>query len=180
MMLSDNYFYQLSHLPLLGQDYIDDGLTAKYRYPKDESGTIKTPRTIQAPIRIADSKFIQDLTQKLNTTVKIDYFCNKPYTLYDWHRDIVSTRIPRRCAINFLLNIVPGSMTLFREPISRLNYNIIECPYILHSPMLFNTQQEHCVINNGNQDRYIMSVTPFNISYHEALEFFKTYYIDSY
>jgi len=181
-MLNDDYFYQLSHLPLLDQEYINEGLAAEYQLPAAEINGVLTPRVTKAiTSSFNDSKFIQDLRQKLNTHVEVVYFRNNPRTLYDWHSDIsVNIKKSRYCAINFLLNIVHNSLTLFREPTTRLNYNIIECPYILYSPMLFNTQHKHCVINNSNQNRYIMSVTPFNISYHEALDFFKTYTIDSY
>ena len=58
--------------------------------------------------------------------------------------------------------------------------DIIDCPYGLYQPMLFNVRKQHCIINNGNNFRYLMTVTISNVTFEDAVEFFKTYTIGNY
>jgi hypothetical protein len=174
-----NCFYQPIHLPTLPLSVVDKGMNADYQLPPEHPNDNTTPRTTN-PVAIstfANSKFAQDVSEKLNTKIESHYVKFSPYTLYDWHTDI---RKGRTCAINFLLNEVPKSLTLFRQPVSHLNYNIIECKYTLQKPMVFNVKKSHCIINNSDQFRYLLSITLVNIMFDDAVEFFKTYNIDSY
>ena len=171
-----NCFTPLGLLPLLSQKYINEGLLGDYQLPPLEVNSKRTSRSVSAPTTFASSAFAQDLSQKLNTTVRALLLRFGPYSLYDWHSDI-----DRFCAINFLLNTAPNSMTLFRQQTdNRLTYDIIDCPYVLYQPMLFNVCKEHCIINNGNNFRYLMTVTISDVTFEDAVEFFKTYTIGNY
>jgi hypothetical protein len=54
-----------------------------------------------------------------------------------------------------------------------LLYNLTEVLYNGHKPTLLNTKQEHCVINNSDDGRVILSLTIFDTTYDEALLFLK-------
>ena len=175
-----NCFTPLDLLPLLSQKYIDEGLLADYQLPLPEVNGKPMSRSVSAPTTFASSDFAQDLSQKLNTTVRAKLIRFGPYSLYDWHSDI-SPNNDSFCDINFLFNVAPYSMTLFRKQTdTRLTYDIIDCPYVLYQPMLFNVRKQHCIINNGNNFRYLMTVTISNVTFEDAVEFFKTYTIGNY
>ena len=175
-MLTDCY-YQLDHLPLLDTKYVNEGIHAEFQLPVEEINGIRTPRTIKATTTFVESTFAQDIRQQLSPNIHACFFRNNPRSLYDWHTDSTGKR---KCAINFLLTESLGAMTLFRDPISRLNYNIVECPYQLYKPVLLNVDREHCVINNSDQYRYVLSVSLPDVTFDQAVEFFQTYSINSY
>ena len=168
----DNCFYQLDHLPLLGKEFVNEGIDGEYHTPPPEIDNVRTSRTIKAKTTFTNSTFIQDLKQKLSPNIHACFFRNDPYSLYDWHTDSVGNR---KCVINYLLTEVTGAMTLFREPTIRLNYKIVECPYVLYKPMLLNVERDHCVINNSADYRYILSVSLPDVTFDQAVDFFNSY-----
>ena len=168
----DNCFYQLDNLPLLSREFVDEGINGNFQLPTLEIDNIRTPRTTKAKSTFINSNFIQDLQQKLNPNIHVCFFRNDPKSLYDWHTDSVGNR---KCVINYLLTASTSAMTLFREPVSRLNYKITECPYVLYKPMLLNVELEHCVINNSTDHRYILSVSLPDVTFNQAVDFFKSY-----
>jgi hypothetical protein len=170
----DNCFYQLDHLPLLGKEFVNEGINGNFRSPRPEIDGIRTTRTTKADTTFTNSKFIQDLKQKLSPNIHACFFRNDPYSLYDWHTDSVGNR---KCVINYLLTDNIGSLTLFRKSVSRLNYQITECPYTLYRPMLLNVELEHCVINNSPNYRYILSVSLPDVNFEQAMDFFKSYQV---
>ena len=176
-MFTDCY-YQLPNLPNLDEFFINDGLTATYHYPPPEVDGIHTRRVVRADTKFADSTFVNDLRQKLTAEVTTVLLKNDPHTCYDWHSDDnkAGFRKCRKSAINILLNQVPDSVTLFRKPSEhRMTYNISDCPYVLHKPMLFNVLVEHCIINNSDQPRYLLSIGLGDTLFGDAIDFFKTY-----
>ena len=168
----DNCFYQLDNIPLLGSEFIVEGIRGEYQTPSPEIDNIRTSRTTKAKTTFTNSTLVQDLKQKLSPNIHACFFRNDPYSIYDWHTDSVGNR---KCVINYLLTADTGAMTLFREPVSRLNYTIVECPYTLYKPMLLNVELEHCVINNSADHRYILSVSLPDVTFDQAVEFFKSY-----
>jgi len=170
----DNCFYQLNHLPLLDKKFVNEGINGNFRSPRPEIDGIRTTRTTKADTTFTNSKFIQDLKQKLSPNIHACFFRNDPYSLYDWHTDSVGNR---KCVINYLLTDNIGSLTLFREPTIRLNYKIAECPYTLYGPMLLNVELEHCVINNSSDYRYLLSVSLPDVNFEQAMDFFKSYQV---
>jgi hypothetical protein len=168
----DNCFYQLDNLPLLSREFVNEGIGGNFRSPLPEIDNVRTSRTIKAETTFTNSTFIQDLKQKLSPNIHACFFRNDPYSLYDWHTDVAGNR---KCVINYLLTANTGSMTLFREPVSRLNYKIVECPYALYKPMLLNVEREHCVVNNSAEYRYLLSVSLPDVTFDQSVEFFKSY-----
>ena len=168
----DNCFYQLDNMPLLGTEFINEGIGGEYQTPPPEIDNVRTSRTTKAKTTFTNSTFIQDLKQKLSPNIHACFFRNDPHSAYDWHTDSVGNR---KCVINYLLSANAGAMTLFRKPTIRLNYNIAECPYILYKPMLLNVELEHCVINNSPDYRYILSVSLPDVTFAQAVEFFNNY-----
>jgi hypothetical protein len=168
----DNCFYQLDHLPLIGKEFVNEGINGNFESPLAEIDGTRTSRTTKAKTTFTNSTLIQDLKQKLSPNVHACFFRNDPYSLYDWHTDSVGNR---KCVINYPLTHNIGALTLFRESVSRLNYKIAECPYILYTPILLNVDLEHCVINNSSNYRYILSISLPDVNFEQAREFFKSY-----
>jgi hypothetical protein len=171
--MSNRYFYQLDNIPTLGEKYINEGITGKYQLPPPENDNIRTPRTIKAKTTFANSALVQDLQKNLSPNLHVCFIRNDPHSCYDWHNDSLVGN--RKCVINYLLSAGTGAITLFRQPVSRITYKITECPYVLYTPMLLNVAHDHCVINNSTDYRYILSVSLPDVTFDQAVEFFKSY-----
>jgi len=170
------FYCQLSHFPLIDPDIVNEGIDAVYEQPVLETGSEIIPRVTKSPTSFKATKFCQDLCNKFGD-VRPWFFRNNPMTVYDWHADA-----SRSCAINFLLNEVSTSLTLFRQATdTRLMYNIFPCTYTLYQPILFNTTISHCVINNSNEYRYILSIGfPTTTDYNSVKEFLLQYQTSKY
>lgn len=154
--------------------YVNEGLNALYpEIPPPELQGKLTPRSIMTLSSFEDTPFCKDLKQKFGE-VTARYYKFSALSVYDWHRDVA-----RKCGINFLLNDVVETTTLFRnntDKISRLQFPVTKCVYKLYTPMLFNTNVDHCVINYSNHDRFILTVTfPNDVTFEIAKEFLTTY-----
>jgi hypothetical protein len=69
-------------------------------------------------------------------------------------------------------------ITSIPEAIPEINkrvvlYNVEEVVYNLYKPTLIDTTHEHCVINNSDESRIILSLTIWDTTYDEALFFLK-------
>ena len=161
-------YYNLdwSELP---QKYIDEGLNAEFQL-------IHQPSILYcAPTSFIHSDLYKEISKKYRCGAR--YFLNPPHTLYDWHTDN-----KRSCAINWVIKTNDKCTTLYRKSIPEaipvvnkrsLLYNLTEVLYNGHKPTLLNTKEEHCVINNSDDGRVILSLTIFDTTYDEALEFLK-------
>lgn len=183
-MKKDCYLH-LSHLPMLGDEYVNEALNATYAVtqPSDEMPDIvhRKNRWIgseNAPSTFYKTKFCKDLEAQFGE-IETYYVRFNPMSLYDWHTDI-----QRQCGINFLIQPVSNALTLFRyAELSNhtLMYHLDQLQYVPRMPVLFNTTVEHCVINLSNETRYILSVTfKRTITIYHVREFLKNYNTDTY
>ena len=161
-------YYNLNW-PELPQKYIDEACNSKFEL-------IHEPSILYwAPTSFVESDLYKEISKKYRCGAR--YFLNPPHTLYDWH---VDNR--RSCAINWVIKTNDKCTTLYREPIPEaipvvnkriLLYNLTELMYDGHKPTLLNTKKEHCVINNSDNDRIILSVTIFDTTYEDAQLYLK-------
>jgi hypothetical protein len=131
-------------------------------------------QTVKADTSFINTKFCKDLSLQFGK-ITAKYMKFDPLSYYDWHTDL-----NRGCAINFLLNLVPNTVTLFGSRISRINLDIIPVTYTLYQPMLFNTKISHCVINYSQQTRFIMSVGIHDANFIDAKNFLLNYNTSQY
>jgi hypothetical protein len=172
----ENCFYQLTHLPLLDKkSTILELARSTFVEPEKEIKGVYTSRTSKAKSTFENTRFVQDLGKEFGT-VKSYFVKFTAMTVYDWHCDV-----DRHCTINFLLSNSPKATTLFREPISRLVYNIIECPYTMFQPVLFNTTIPHCVVNLNPTTRFMLSLDfKLGVKFNSVKEFLFDYKTESY
>ena len=172
-----NLWYHLSHLPTLDQKYINEAHSSDYTYKSNlVAAHSRKYYAVQAESQFANTKFCNDLSKEFGELGPVKYSRNDPYTLYEWHVDS-----GRSCSINFALSELPNAFTLFRAPINNAIFSIDECKYPIYRPVLFNSTVPHCVINNSNQPRYILSVTfPKLVTFDDARQFLVNYHTDKY
>lgn len=170
----DNLFTQFSHLPKLDKLYAYEAVKGDYSTPNQT--LTNAGRVFRSPSTFINTQFYQDLTARFGGPVRANYYKNKPNTVYDWHTDR-----DRKCSINFLLSPNSDYLTLGRTPgDTAITYNIKRCEYSPFYPALLNTTIEHCVVNYGNSDRYILAVCPGSGTYEEVLEYLLNYQCNSY
>ena len=90
----------------------------------------------------------------------LNFTCMPPKSHYRWHIDNNGNR---QTAINLALNEFHDCKTIWRAPtpwVRRFNSEIIDLNYRPNTYYLFNTQEEHCVYNFGNTNRYLLTITP--------------------
>jgi hypothetical protein len=172
-MMQKEFYYKPSHLKnIIGQEHYEEAKAAQYETFVLEKHTGKKPSTYQAPTSFEQSKFMDDLRKEFKD-VRTNYLKFDPMTCYDWHVDAA-----RNCSINFLLNDVPESLTLFREYIedSRHWYNIKRLKYNLYQPTLLNVKEQHCVINYSQETRYVLTIGfTLDVSYMNVKRFLMFY-----
>ena len=166
-------FYHLTHLPAFPEIYYTQAISTDYLSPGEVPIT-PTVTTGKATI-LYKTKFFNDLKTEFGE-VRAGFVMNNPYSYYDWHTDVND----RLCAINVLLSENKG-VCLYRSGAeSKLNYKIQECDYTRFQPTLFNTQNEHAIINNSDQCRYILSIGFYHVTYDIVKDFLLDYKIDNY
>lgn len=167
------YYYKATHLKgIVNDDYLLEAQKVDYAAFVLEKHTGKTPSTYQAPTSFENSKFMEDLRKEFKH-VRTNYLKFDPMTCYDWHVDAA-----RNCSINFLLNDVVDSLTLFRNYIqdSRHWYDIKRLKYNLFEPTLLNVKEEHSVINFSNETRYVLTIGfTLDVSYMNVKRFLMFY-----
>jgi hypothetical protein len=174
--MSEKYFVNLTHLPLLNDAYVTELEEAKFMDPlyfiNENTGPINRVRS-----SFINSKFCQDITEHFGVKVLAEFYKVEPFTFHKWHRDAI-----RNVAVNFTIYNNPGSMTFFGEPTSDVHSSLIECHYELRRPMLFNTGARHCILNNSGEPRYLLSVSLVgkDLKFIECTEWFRNYRCDSY
>jgi hypothetical protein len=164
-------FKTLSHLPEFPARCVEEALRAKYEVSYK-------PNQIKAPSSFNNTKFVKLLQSKFGRCGGV-YMKNTPMTLYDWHIDI-----GRKCSLNWVLKN-NNATTLYRRHIAgdngekSLQYAIEEVMYELYKPTLLNVLEEHCVVNNTNEERIIFSLS-IDAPYEEVSEFLSNLNITNY
>jgi len=168
MMMMSKYYTNLN-LPPLDDQFISEALNQKFELIHEPSILICASTTFHT------TDFFKTITSKFRCGTR--YFLNPPHTIYDWHTDN-----KRSCAINWVIKTNKNCLTLYREAIPEaipeinkrvVLYNVEEVVYNLYKPTLIDTTHEHCVINNSDESRIILSLTIWNTTYDEALFFLK-------
>lgn len=175
-MLETKCYTHLPHLPRVSRATADRCTTAVYNAPTKLDLLNKKVNTFTYDPGLNETKFVNDLRQEFGLT---EAMCMSfpPKTIYDWHTDFFV-----RVRINYVLNDVGHAYTLFREQSGSndIIYNIDECKYTAGFATLFNSRVQHCVINNSDQTRYLLSFRIFdnNISYEQVEKFLINYNSD--
>ena len=175
--LTNQYYYKINNLPSLPEQFIKEGLESKFVYNP-------MPALYWAPCSFKDTEFCKKLEEKFGF-VRVNFNMFPANSLYDWHTD--STR---RCSVNWVLKTNPLAHTFYKEPIAEtviiegqqthVNH-LFEVDYDLYNPVLLNTTKKHCVVNNFNDIRIIMSLSIFNdVSYEQMLEYLQNLSITTY
>ena len=179
--MSNNYCNFL-HLPNLPDYIIDDSLNAEYQYNN-------SPNVIRADAhKFTQTNFYKKLQETFGEC-KAHYIKNPPYMLYDWHTDT-----KRYCGINWVIKTNENANTFFRELYEDDTYGrevIAKCynpliwklekvNYILQKPTLFRTTEPHCVVNNSDKERIILTVAATEPTYEEMLRYLACEIIESY
>lgn len=175
--LADQYFCKIDNLPPLPERFINEGLASNFVYNP-------MPALWWAPCSFEETEFYKKLEEKFGFT-RVNFNMFPANSIYDWHTD--STR---RCSINWVLKTNPMAHTFYKEPIKEtviiegqqtLVNHLLEVDYDLYKPVLLNTTKKHCVVNNYNDTRIIMSVSVFNnFSYEDVLTYLKSLTVTTY
>ena len=167
-------YYCADHLPDLDQKYVKEALRNPYvthHYPND----------IRTWTSFGSSSFVKLLEQNLGRITAL-YIKNPPNSLYDWH---VDRKTIRQCSINFPI-ISDNAYAYFRFKIENedgkksIMYNLDKVKYIMYKPTVLNTENEHCVINNSDNERIILSLCVIESTYQQTVDFLKTLQIEKY
>jgi len=112
--------------------------------------------------------FIKDVTSQFTGTLKLYKFPAKQ--VYHWHKDANIG-----CSLNMVFREY-NSHTLFTHP-ERDNKHvepIIELKYEPETWYIFNSQENHTVINLDDQDRILFTlIMPKGINYHDVVNWYK-------
>ena len=172
-MLKTKCYTHMPHLPKLSEATVMKCMQGEYVPPAKSEPGKPVPQGFTFNPDLNSSKFVQDL-QKEFGQVEIMCMSFAPHTIYDWHTDIFV-----RVRINYVLNDVGSALTLFKEPTESSNiiFNIDECKYTVGSATLFNSRVQHCVINNSDSFRYLLSIRFFDntISFEQVEKFLLDY-----
>ena len=177
--MTHNYFYHLPNLPKLPTKYIELAQKAKYLFPEEHKMNNRV--TLASCLKFQSTRFVNELSQKFSTII-VSFFRNEPHSFYDWHVDLGGVKYgTRQCCINYLVSENPGAVTMFKDySFNRMNHKIVECDYTFLGATLFNTQHPHAVLNPTDHPRYVLSVSFFQNSFSEVLDYLKDLQVDSY
>lgn len=143
-----NYFHHLINFPKLDEVYIDDALKSTYtfhEYPVSYSA---------GSLRFKNTNFFKLMKLKFGAN-NPSFIKLNPWTLYNWHTDK-----ERNCAINWVLKSNPKASTLYKDTLERKHiHDIVEVDYRLLYPTILDTTHPHCVINNSDEERIILSLS---------------------
>lgn len=170
----EEYYYCLDNYPVLGEQYIKEGLSANYVEHYN-------PHDFRAGCSFNNSSFIQKLKQNIGDVSAL-WIQNPPNTVYDWHID----KNIRQCSINFVIKQPDNSICMYREPITQngtdkiIYYKTHKVKYVLGKPTVLNVKKEHCVINPTDETRIILSLCVKESSYEQTLNYLKSLNINDY
>ena len=147
--------------PTLPDFIIQEGLTGIYK-------KYQTPYSFAAVAsHIKNSNFYKALGNTFGE-ISVDYFKNEPNSLYDWHVDY-----KRSCSINWVIKTGPGALTFFKTNyVKPFFWDLEKVHYELYKPTVLDTTKNHCVINNSDEERIILSISIFKKnSYIEVVDY---------
>ena len=177
------FYHKLSHLPCLPQYVIDEALNAHYK-------ANHSPNIIRSPaIAFNNTEFMANLRKTFPSLTILPgkfklpciYALFPANSVYDWHVDS-----GRYCGINWIIKTNPRALTLFRtrfdhptdaskkikEYDGQLSYwKINELTYDLYQPTIIRTDVEHCVVNSYPEDRIVLTLSVFGVSYEEVKDY---------
>ena len=160
-------FHQIKNLPALPDFIINEALSAEpaYQYWQKPFVLTKVSDLFQHTLigKILVEKF---------GNIAARYYKTPAHSYYDWHVD--GSKIGnRKCALNWIVKTNSESRTFYRKHHHNLLFwDLIEACYGLDCPTLLDVQQQHCVFNNGDDERIILSISIYNDhSYLDVLEF---------
>jgi len=112
--------------------------------------------------------FLSCMRQELEPTLALYKFPSSSF--YEWHKDIYIG-----ASINMVLKDY-DSITLFSEDTDKIEiYKTTRLPYQPLTWYAFNSQERHCVINHGDEDRILLTVTfTRDYSYPELLRWYES------
>jgi hypothetical protein len=172
-----SYFQKLSCYPVIPGFIVQEALGAEYKLSQNP----KLYKCDTSSFRQTD--FFDSVQRHFKKNCGARYYLTHPNSYYGWHVDG-----NRQFAINWVIKDTPCSFCFFKEPIIEaitpnfhpLFYNLIQVDYDLYKPTIINTSLEHCVINNYNDRRIILSMTVPGVSFEEGVEYFSNLHLDSY
>ena len=171
----DKYFYHLD-LPPMDQYFINEAEQADFKLTS-------YPNLYRADCSFFNMPFFKLLNDRFGECYA-KYYLTPPNSFYDWHVDM-----NRYCVINWVIKTNKEARTYFREPIEEaripdrkpIMYHLTEVDYRGAKPTLLDATYEHCVANNYNERRIILSMSLFKpTTYQEVLEFLKPLKIRNY
>lgn len=153
---SNAYFYELKHLceivPLLLQyaEGVDNWFGKDWH-------TFLT----HEPSKENTLKFCIDpvIDYFVHTQWNLNFTCMPPKSYYSWHTDINGNR---QTAINLVLNNHKESKAIWKSNniYRKMITEILDLNYKPNVFYVFNTQEEHCVFNFADSNRYMLTLTP--------------------
>jgi hypothetical protein len=171
----EKYFKKLNHFPLLPDYYIQQGLSCNFKYIESPSRLFIGPSTFDK------TNFVKKMIEIFGQAAS-SFRLNPPNSLYDWHIDN-----KRNCSLIWPIKHNFESQTFYKTPMEStgsddktLFYNLIEADYELYKPTLLNTTHKHCVVNNSNESRIILSLSLFNTDYENALNILENLTFEDY
>ena len=170
-----NFFHHLD-FPELPEKYIKEAINAKYEL-------VLSPRLYWADSSFNETNFFKTINDRFGKCY-VKYYLNPPNSFYDWHIDM-----NRYCTINWVVKTNNEARTFYREPIKEavtegrnpVMFHLTELKYNNRKPTLLNATHDHCVVNNFNDTRIILTMSLFKpTGYEEALNFIRNMKIDNY
>lgn len=122
-------------------------------------------------INVNNDIFLNKLFEFQPDKIEIWLIKMVPNYFAQWHVDRT-----RGCAINIAIHEMPNALTLFGKKIISDDFNhIAKVPYEIGKPVLFNTQENHCIFNLENDFRYLISIGFLHsVTYKNLYEFLST------
>ena len=161
--MNEHLYYKINQKTTIRKELLDYALSIKeWPRPKSFLGTL-CPKEIYSKEPLLDK--LSSIIHPYDTAFYI--FKIPPKTYYAIHTDG-----SRKSALNMLLNDHSNSVSFFKTSnFEHWQCNVEELEYEQDSCYLFNTQNEHGVLNQGD-DRFVLSVQ-LTMSYQDALSFIK-------
>jgi hypothetical protein len=161
--MNDHLFYKIAQKSTVRKELLDYALSIK-EWPR--------PRTFLSTSCPKEIYSKDILFEKLSSIIRQDQFAYYIFkipaqTYYGLHVDSI-----RNYAFNMLLNDHSNSVSFFTNTqFEHTQCKITELVYEQDHLYLFNTQNRHAVLNQGD-DRFVLSIQG-NESYDKALKFIK-------
>ena len=160
-------YYCADLIPDIDERYVTEAIFSKYTLHHQ-------PNDLRANSSFNSTEFMR-LLQKNLGRVSCLYLKNPPSSLYDWHIDRKEARL---CSINIPIRN-ENSYAYFRELIPgeegkrSIMYKLDPVKYVLYKPTVLNVSNEHCVINNSDKERIILSLSVHESTFDQTVDYLK-------